>query len=54
MRSACLKLLALLLLVPAVFGADWGASFADPPRSYDMGVYWWWFGPAVTRTEVTR
>lgn len=54
MRSACLKLLALLLLVPAVFGADWGASFADPPRSYDMGVYWWWFGPAVTKPEVTR
>ncbi len=19
-----------------------------------MGVYWWWFGPAVTKTEVTR
>ena len=54
MRAACLKLVAVLLLAQAGWGADWGASFADPTRAYDMGVYWWWFGPAVTKAEVTR
>ncbi|MEN6600934.1 MAG: glycosyl hydrolase, partial [Bryobacteraceae bacterium] len=46
--------MAVLLLAQAGWSADWGASFADPPRAYDMGVYWWWFGPAVTKAEVTR
>jgi hypothetical protein len=47
-------ILAAILLAAAVPGADWRASFADPPQAYDMGVYWWWFGPAVTKAEVTR
>jgi hypothetical protein len=47
-------LLAAILLAAVAGGADWRASFADPPQAYDMGVYWWWFGPAVTKTEVTR
>jgi len=41
-------------MASVVWSADWGAAFADPPQTYDMGVYWWWFGPAVTKAEVTR
>jgi hypothetical protein len=32
----------------------WERNFADPSNDYRMGVYWWWFGPAVTKAEVTR
>ena len=29
-------------------------KFANPPPEHKIGVYWWWFGPAVTKAEVTR
>jgi hypothetical protein len=32
----------------------WEQDFADPANDYRIGVYWWWFGPAVTKAEVTR
>ena len=32
----------------------WEQKFADPPAEYRIGVYWWWFGPAVTKAEVAR
>lgn len=33
---------------------SWESGFQDPAPEYGMGVYWWWFGPAVTKPEVTR
>lgn len=32
----------------------WELNFATPPGQYRIGVYWWWFGPAQTKAEVTR
>jgi hypothetical protein len=48
--------LALVLLVAARLGAatSWESGFRDPAAQYGMGVYWWWFGPAVTRAEAAR
>ncbi len=46
--------LALLLTVQLWAATPWEAGFRDPAPQYGMGVYWWWFGPAVTKEEVTR
>lgn len=32
----------------------WEQEFANPPAGHRIGVYWWWFGPAVTKAEVAR
>ena len=32
----------------------WEQKFANPPAEHRIGVYWWWFGPAVTKAEVAR
>jgi len=29
-------------------------SFAHPPGDSRIMVRWWWFGPAVTKSEITR
>lgn len=47
-------LLALLLTTQLWAAPGWEAGFANPAQQYEMGVYWWWFGPAVTKPEVTR
>lgn len=35
-------------------GEAWEQNFAHPLPGYRIGVYWWWFGPAQTKAEVTR
>jgi hypothetical protein len=52
MRAA--RWLLLVAALATAYASDWSAGFPDPPQSHDMGVYWWWFGPAVTKQEVTR
>ncbi len=46
--------LALIVAVQLWAATPWEAGFPDPPAQYGMGVYWWWFGPAVTKEEVSR
>ena len=52
LRAICLLFAACLM--PATAAPGWADRFRDPPLEYGMGVYWWWFGPAVTETEVDR
>ena len=33
---------------------DLRSGFADPPVSAAPMMRWWWFGPSVTRDELTR
>jgi len=40
--------------MPALRASNWADEFRDPAPSHGMGVYWWWFGPAVTKVEVDR
>ena len=51
-RAICLLFAACLM--PAFRASSWANEFRDPPPKYGMGVYWWWFGPAVTKVEVDR
>ena len=48
------SLLCVLILSIPLAASDWSRGFADPRPEYGMGVYWWWFGPAVTKQEVER
>src|SRR5271170_1968044 len=34
--------------------SDLHASFADPPDDSKIMMRWWWFGPAVTKSELKR
>ncbi len=51
-----LALLAALLLATSVRAdvASLERSFATPPDDAKFMVRWWWFGPAVTPTELER
>lgn len=50
-----MKLLRWMCVFASLLAAqDWGAQFKNPPAEHGMGVYWWWFGPAVTRDEAAR
>jgi len=51
-RTTCLLLATCLM--PALRASNWADEFRDPAPSHGMGVYWWWFGPAVTKVEVDR
>ena len=60
-RIGCAALLLLSLLkVPAVFAQSdpnlirLTESFAHPPDDSRILVRWWWFGPAVTKSEIKR
>lgn len=50
----------VLLQIPAAFsqttpGLDkLTASFANPPDDCRIMMRWWWFGPAVTKSEIRR
>ena len=52
LRTACLLL--SICLIASLRASNWADEFRDPPPRYGMGVYWWWFGPAVTKVEVDR
>jgi alpha-L-rhamnosidase len=60
-RIACVALLFIFLLKMPVVVAQSGPSltqltesFAHPPGDSRIMVRWWWFGPAVTKSEITR
>ena len=60
-RIACAALLFIFLLKIPVVVAQSGPnltqlteSFAHPPGDCRIMVRWWWFGPAVTKSEITR
>jgi hypothetical protein len=38
----------------ALRASNWADQFRNPPPQNGIGVYWWWFGPAVTAAEVDR
>ena len=40
--------------VQAAVASELEAEFRNPPSESKMGVYWWCFGPALTREEITR
>ncbi len=44
----------LLAIGQFCLGSDWSRGFANPGPEYATGTYWWWFGPAQTREEITR
>jgi hypothetical protein len=41
-------------LLPSATADTWERQFANPTDEYRIGVYWWWFGPAIAKAEVTR
>src|SRR5215471_17197871 len=55
-----LRCLASLLMAATAFAADPANlaelrhGFEQPPDDARMMVRWWWFGPAVTKTELER
>ena len=60
-RIGCAALLFIVLLkIPAVVAQSGPnliqltESFAHPPGDCRIMVRWWWFGPAVTKSEITR
>src|SRR6185369_5002447 len=53
LRLACL-ILAAGAIVFAQKVADVRRGFANPPDDARIMMRWWWFGPAVTKTELER
>ena len=61
MKHILAVILPAFLAIGAAWGggaevnlSDWADHFQNPPARYGMGAYWWWFGPAQTRQEVSR
>jgi alpha-L-rhamnosidase len=57
--SACANILALMMFAVSISTSaspidDLQRSFASPPDDARVMMRWWWFGPAVTKTELER
>ncbi|HKV82838.1 MAG TPA: hypothetical protein VJP02_32115, partial [Candidatus Sulfotelmatobacter sp.] len=60
-KIACVALLLIIYFhkTPLIGQSDADlvrltGSFAHPPGDSRIMVRWWWFGPAVTKSEITR
>src|SRR6478672_549828 len=53
------RLAALVIIIAQLLSADNDISFlrrtfAEPPDDARVMMRWWWFGPAVTHSELER